>query len=81
MSPATILTIIGIVNGLITLAKDAPSVIEEANSLLAKIAPHVDAAGDGVKGAYSDAHAKLVSGSYDYSSPAPAGQDAPNVVP
>lgn len=59
MSIATILTIIGIVNGLITLGKDAPGVIDDAKSLLAKISPHVDAAGDDVKKALADVQAKL----------------------
>lgn len=59
MTPATVLTILGIVNGLITLAKDAPSVMEEARSLIAKVRPHVDAAGDEAKAALSAVQAKV----------------------
>lgn len=59
MSVATIITILSIVNGLLSVAKDAPAVIDEAKSLLAKIAPHVDAAGDDVKQAFAKAQAKV----------------------
>jgi hypothetical protein len=41
MSLATIVTILGIVNTLLTIAKELPDVIDEAKSLLAKIEPHV----------------------------------------
>ena len=59
MSIATVLTILSLVNGLLSVAKDAPSVIDETKSLLAKIEPHVEAAGDDVKKAFADAVAKL----------------------
>lgn len=59
MSVATILTILGIINGLLSVAKDAPAVIEEAKSLLAKVKPHAEAAGDDVKQAFAKAQASL----------------------
>lgn len=59
MSPATILTIIEIIGALIKIAKDAPAVIEEAKSLRAKIAPHVDSAGDDIRRAFQDVQAQL----------------------
>lgn len=80
MSVATIITILSIINGLLSVAKDAPAVIAEAKTLLAKIEPHVSAAEDSVKSAFADTHAKLASGSFDFDTPAPAGQDQPDVV-
>lgn len=59
MSVATIIAILSIVNGLLSVAKDAPAVVVEAKSLLAKIAPHVDAAGDDVKAAFTAAQTKV----------------------
>lgn len=59
MSIATIMTILSIVSGLMSVAKDAPAVIDEAKSLLAKVKPHVDAAGDDVKRAFAKAQASL----------------------
>jgi hypothetical protein len=82
MGISTILTILSVINGLLSVAKDAPAVIEEVKSLLAKIKPHVDATSDAnVKASFADAHAKANSGEFDFSEPAPAGQDAPNVTP
>lgn len=45
MAIATILTIFGILNDLFSVAKDAPAVLDEIRSLLAKIEPFVDTAG------------------------------------
>lgn len=59
MSVATIIAILSIVNGLLSVAKDAPAVVVEAKSLLAKIEPHVEAAGDDVKAAFGEAQAKV----------------------
>lgn len=59
MSIATIITILSIVNGLLSVAKDAPAVIDEAKSLLAKIEPHVEAGDDDVKKAFAEARAKV----------------------
>lgn len=61
MTATTILTILGIVNGLLTVAKDAPAVVEEARSLIAKVQPHVDGAGEEVKSAFSAVQAQLAN--------------------
>lgn len=49
MSIATVITILSILNGLLSVAKDAPTVLAEAQSLLAKIEPHVDQLNDDAK--------------------------------
>lgn len=59
MSIATIITILSIVNGLLSVAKDAPAVIEEAKSLLAKVEPHIASASDDVKRTFVELQAKL----------------------
>lgn len=45
MSAATILTLLGIVNGLITLAKSTPAITAHAKALLATVEPYVQDAG------------------------------------
>lgn len=59
MSAATILTILSIVNGLFGVVTEAPAVVDEIKSLLAKIAPHVDGTNAEVKRAFESAQAKL----------------------
>lgn len=59
MTAATVLTILGIVNGLLTLAKDAPSVMEEARSLIAKVEPYIDGTNDEVKRQFDALKARL----------------------
>jgi hypothetical protein len=61
MSAATILTILGIVGELISIAKDAPAVIDEVKSLLAKVGPYVDEANVEVKRNFETAQAKAAS--------------------
>lgn len=61
MSPATILALIEIVNGLLTIAKTVPTVMEEVHSLLVKVSPHVDAAGADVQKAFADIEAKVAA--------------------
>jgi hypothetical protein len=59
MSIATILTIINIVNGLLTAAKEFPSLLDEARSLLAKVEPFVDQAGSAVRGEFDALKARV----------------------
>lgn len=59
MTAATILTILGIVNGLLSVAKAVPEVMDEVHSLLAKVSPHVEAAGAEVQKAFADIQAKV----------------------
>jgi hypothetical protein len=82
MELSTILEILSLINGLIDVAKDAPIVVQDAKSLLAKIEAHVQASKDaGLKANFADTQAKLRSGDFDFSQPAPAGQDSPVVAP
>jgi len=61
MSAATILTILSIVSALFGVLKDAPAVIEEIKSLLAKVSPYVDGANAVVKQDFEAARAKLAA--------------------
>lgn len=45
MPVTTLLTILSIVNGLLSVAKTAPEVLTEARSLMAKVEPHIQTAG------------------------------------
>lgn len=58
MTPATVLVILEIINGLLTAAKEAPTVLEEVRSLIAKVGPHVEDAGDAAKNAFQAVLAK-----------------------
>lgn len=59
MSAATILTILSIVSSLFGVVKDAPAVIDEIKSLLAKVQPYVDGTNAEVKRAFESAQSKL----------------------
>jgi len=59
MSIATIITILEIVNGLLAVAKDAPGVIDEAKSLLAKVEPHIASANEDVQGLFGRLQARV----------------------
>jgi hypothetical protein len=59
MTAATILTILGIVSSLFGVIAEAPAVIEEIKSLLAKVQPHVDAANAEVQRSFDDAQQRL----------------------
>jgi len=59
MSPATVLLIINIINGLINVGKDAPTVMEEARSLVAKIQPHIATMNDEVRRQFTDTLARM----------------------
>jgi len=61
MTPATILLILNIIAALFDIVKDAPAVIDEAKSLLGKIAPHVDAANAEVKRSFEAAQTRLAT--------------------
>ena len=61
MSAAAILTLIGIVNGIITFSNSAPGIVEHAKAILAVVEPHVAAAGDDVKKAFVEAQARVSS--------------------
>jgi hypothetical protein len=71
MTPADILLAINIINGLITLAKNAPGFITHAKAIVAEIQPHIDAAGDDVKKDFAAARDKLAA------IPAPTGLQEP----
>lgn len=55
MSAAAILTIISIVNGLVSIAKDSPAVVQHAKALLDVVRPHVQEAGVEVETAFVEA--------------------------
>lgn len=57
MSIATVITILSVINALLSVAKDAPAVIDEAKSLLAKVEPHVATATTEVKQQFATAQA------------------------
>lgn len=59
MSIATVMTILSIVNGLVSIAKNAPQVMQEARSLMDKVRPHIDATNDEAKAAFAALQAKL----------------------
>lgn len=59
MSPATILMILSIVSSLFGVLQDAPDVIDEIKSLLAKVQPYVDCTNAEVKRTFESAQAKL----------------------
>lgn len=59
MSVATIITILSIVNGLISIAKDEPEAADHAKTWLAKVQPHIATAGDDVKQAFAAAQVKV----------------------
>jgi hypothetical protein len=59
MTAATILTILDIVSSLFGVIAEAPAVIEEIKSLLAKVQPYVDAANGEVQRAFEDAQQRL----------------------
>lgn len=45
MSLATVVTIFGLINTLLTIVKEVPSVLTEIQSLIAKVEPHVTGPG------------------------------------
>ena len=59
MTAATILTILSIVSALFGVVTEAPAVVAEIKSLLAKIAPFVDGANAEVKRSFDAAQARL----------------------
>jgi hypothetical protein len=61
MPLATVITILNIVNALFGVIKELPGVQTEINSLLEKIAPHVNAAGPSPQAAFIAAKQRLVS--------------------
>lgn len=58
MTLATIITILGLVNGLLNVVKDAPVVIDEAKSLLAKVEPFIDQANDDIQAQFEALRAR-----------------------
>jgi hypothetical protein len=61
MPIATVLTILNIVNTLFSVIKSAPGVQQEIQSLLEKVAPHVQAAGTDPQSSYIAAKQRLVN--------------------
>lgn len=61
MSAAAILTIIGIVNGLIAIAKELPEAKKQAQDWLAKIEPYIKNAGVDVETAFAQAQQKVAA--------------------
>lgn len=59
MTAATVLTILGIINGLIGVATGAPSVIAEAKSLLEKVRPYAHELGVDVATEFTAAEQQL----------------------
>lgn len=59
MSAASILTIISIVNGLVSIAKDSPAVVAHAKALLDLVQPHIQEAGVEAETAFVSAEQKL----------------------
>jgi hypothetical protein len=58
----TVLLILNVVNGLLTVVKTLPTVKTEIQSLLAKISPHVNSAGKDAQAAFIAAQQRLVDG-------------------